>query len=66
MVCACVFFLSDALALVDEGTALPRNVGKNVITLRDIPEDEPTRSNHCLCSVTSGFRGDPSNRKNLF
>jgi hypothetical protein len=39
VVCPCVFFLSDGLALVDEGTALPRNVGKNVITLRHIPDD---------------------------
>ena len=31
--------MSDGVALVDEGTALFRNVGKNLITLRHIPED---------------------------
>lgn len=39
MVCLCVFLLSDGLALVDERTALPRNVGRNVITMRHISED---------------------------
>lgn len=66
MVCLYVFFLSDGLAVVDESTELPRNVGKNIITLRHVPENESTRSNHCLCSVTFGFRGDPTNRENLF
>jgi len=39
MVCLCVLLLSDGLDLVDEDTALPRNVGRNVITMRHISED---------------------------
>jgi hypothetical protein len=35
----CVFFLSNGVAVVDECTALSRNVGKNVITLHHILED---------------------------